>query len=446
MESLLSALLAVGLIDAETADIIRRQENEEVARQWAEGALAAAAQGALSAQQQRLLSLLAESDYQPTERALGQFWQREDDLLWTAMRPQIEQVLTERATLAAVVGGQAGTFSLINQQVIRWAETYYTDPADTTYGSIPNLNLTSRQQVADAFTAWNRGELPGRPRGLPSLVEALTPTFGAVRAERIAVTESTRIFTESIRQAGLANKFTVAFRVLSSADDRVCPICGPVHGSVVAKTDERGFAHPVRGGIGFPPFHVRCRCGITEETEATLKIPLPPENQFVYGETTGATEQPTHESASLSSEKLLHEWVHGSNRRTSIILKEAIKQELGARGLVFSRRQFNISDAEIKAARTSVQQMYEQTQAYLKQQGIKDIVLYRGVKTEIRTPGVVESWSTDRRTANKFDGHDVMEMRVPAEQIFMFSGGPGWKNGKYGEQFEYMVMPGKNGQ
>ncbi len=282
MESVLSALLAAGLIDVDTADIIRRQDDEEAARQWAEQQLAVTAQGALSAQQQRLLALLAESDYRPTERQLADFWQREDDLLWEAMRPQIEQVLTERATFAAVVGGQAETFNLVNQQVIQWAETYYTDDSDTTYGSIPNLNLTSRQQVADAFTAWNRGELPGVPRGLPSLIEALTPTFGAVRAERIAVTETTRIFTESVRQAGLANKFTVAFCVLTSADDRVCPICGPVHATVVAKTDERGFVHPERGSIGFPPFHVKCRCGITEETEATLKIPLPPEDQFTY--------------------------------------------------------------------------------------------------------------------------------------------------------------------
>lgn len=272
MDALLSALLEAGLIDADTADIIRRQDDPEAARTWAESTLTTTALGALSAQQQRLIYMLRDTDYRPTERDVTWFWDNENELLWDAMRPRILQVLTERATFAAVVGGQAGTFNLVNRQVIAWAETYYVDPSDTTYGSIPNLNLTSRQQFADAFLAWNRGELGGRPQGLPSLIEALVPTFGADRAERIAVTESTRLFTESIRQAGLANPFTTAFRVLTANDERVCPVCGPVASQVVAKTDERGATHPVRGSIGYPPFHVRCRCGITEETEQSLRI------------------------------------------------------------------------------------------------------------------------------------------------------------------------------
>jgi len=272
MDALLSALLEAGLIDADTADIMRRQDDQEAARAWAETTLTTAAQGALSAQQQRLIYMLRDTDYRPTERDVTWFWDNENELLWDAMRPRIMEVLNERSTFAAVVGGNAGTFSLVNQQVIQWAETYYVDPSDTTYGSIPNLNLTSRQQFADAFAAWNRGELGGRADGLPQLIRALVPTFGADRAERIAVTETTRLFTESIRQAGLANPFTTAFRVLTANDERVCPICGGVYGAVVAKTDANGFVHPVRGSIGFPPFHVKCRCGITEETEQTLRL------------------------------------------------------------------------------------------------------------------------------------------------------------------------------
>ena len=272
MDALLSALLEAGLIDADTADIIRRQDDPEAARTWAESTLTTAAAGALSAQQQRLLWMLRDTDFRPTERDVAWFWENENELLWDAMRPRIMEVLNERSTFAAVVGGNAGTFSLVNQQVIQWAETYYVDPSDTTYGSIPNLNLTSRQQFADAFAAWNRGELGGRADGLPQLIRALVPTFGADRAERIAVTETTRLFTESIRQAGLANPFTTAFRVLTANDELVCQTCGPVASQVVAKTDTTGAKHPVRGSIGYPPFHVKCRCGITEETENSLKI------------------------------------------------------------------------------------------------------------------------------------------------------------------------------
>lgn len=300
MDALLSALLESGLIDADTADIIRRQNDPEAARIWAERQIAIAAQGALSAQQQRLIYMLRDTDYRPTERDVSWFWDNENELLWDAMRPRILEVLTERSTFAAVVGGQAGTFSLVNQQVIRWAETYYVDPSDTTYGSIPNLNLTSRQQFADVFAAWNRGELAGRPQGLPSLIQALVPTFGADRAERIAVTETTRLFTESIRQAGLANPFTTAFRVLTANDELVCPICAPVASQVVAKTDASGASHPVRGSIGYPPFHVRCRCGITEETEQSLRIgAATPATTAPAPETTTATAPPAESATPL---------------------------------------------------------------------------------------------------------------------------------------------------
>lgn len=297
MDALLSALLEAGLIDADTADIIRRQNDPEAARTWAETMLTTAAQGALSAQQQRLIYMLRDTDFRPTERDVAWFWENENELLWEAMRPRIMEVLTERATFAAVVGGQAGTFNLVNRQVIAWAETYYIDPSDTTYGSIPNLNLTSRQQFADAFAAWNRGELGGRADGLPQLIRALVPTFGADRAERIAVTETTRLFTESIRQAGLANPFTTAFRVLTANDERVCPICGGVYGAVVAKTDANGFVHPERGSIGFPPFHVYCRCGITEETAQTLRLRPQAGQQPPAQGTTIVAGTPTEEAA-----------------------------------------------------------------------------------------------------------------------------------------------------
>jgi hypothetical protein len=132
--------------------------------------------------------------------------------------------------------------------------------------------------------------------------------------------------------------------------------------------------------------------------------------------------------------------VHGSTRRPSILLKEAIKQEFGMPGLVMNKRDFSIAQGEINGVRDTVRQMYDRTQESFRQQGITTISLYRGVKSDVRVPGVVESWTTDLKTARKFDGYDIMEMTVPVDRVFMHSGGPGWKNGKYGEQHEYMVM------
>lgn len=139
-------------------------------------------------------------------------------------------------------------------------------------------------------------------------------------------------------------------------------------------------------------------------------------------------------------ESLQWQWVHGSNRRSSIALKETIRQEFKTQGLVMNKRQFNIGDNEIAAITPAVRSMYEQTQAEFAKRGITEVTLYRGVKSGIRVPGVVESWTTDLSIARKFNGHDILTETVPVSRIFMWHEGPGWKNGKYGEQYEYMVM------
>ena len=60
----------------------------------------------------------------------------------------------------------------------------------------------------------------------------LEPTFGQVRAEAIAATETTRAFAEgtllSYRQSGLV----LATSWKTSVDERVCPICRPLHGAI----------------------------------------------------------------------------------------------------------------------------------------------------------------------------------------------------------------------
>ena len=84
--------------------------------------------------------------------------------------------------------------------------------------------------------------------------------------------------------------------------------------------------------------------------------------------------------------------------------------------------------------------MYEETQEYLKQNGTREVKLLRGIKTEIVYSGVVESWTTDTATALKFDGYKFIDEMVDARQIFMYHLGPGWKNGIFGEQKEYIVL------
>lgn len=281
MPPLLQAAVQAGIISQEDAERVARGLDPDYARLWTEQVLEQSFGKALSAQQRRLLELLRASDYTPTEAQIAAFWERENELLWNDVQPDILDAIAERATIGAVAAG-FDTWDFVNQSVIDWAEDYYINADLELPGSIPQLNLTARTRFQTAFVRWQRGELDELvERGLPDLIEAITPVFGPERAERIAVTETTRIFTEAQRFVEESNPDTLYLRMLTAADEKVCPICGPLHGAVRKKAD-KFYEHPQLGKVQGPPFHVRCRCGETPETALTVKVPLGPEDQFKF--------------------------------------------------------------------------------------------------------------------------------------------------------------------
>lgn len=279
MNELLAALVQLGVIPASTAERIRRNMNPAEAQAWAEAALGEAFAGALGAQEGRLLDLLRTTQGQPTSAQLDAFWQRENDALWRAVQPTLETVAQERAIVAALTGtADDSMWNAINDAVIDWVNDYYTSADVEIVGSIPNLNVTGRTDFARAFLDWQRGELEtaGYADGLPQLIRAIEPTFGRVRAERIAVTETTRIFYESTWQAANANPNVLYLRWYTAADERVCPVCGPLHLAVIPKA-QRTWA----GGVSIPA-HPNCRCVAIEETALTIETPLPPEERYTW--------------------------------------------------------------------------------------------------------------------------------------------------------------------
>ena len=279
MNELLAALVQLGVIQASTAERIRRNMNPAEAQAWAEAALSETFSGALGAQESRLLDLLRTTQGQPTGAQLDAFWRREDDAFWRAVQPTIETVAQERAIVAALTGtADDAMWNAVNDAVIGWVNDYYTSADLEVVGSIPNLNVTGRTDFARAFLDWQRGELEtaGYADGLPQLIRAIEPTFGAVRAERIAVTESTRIYYETTYQAANANPYVVALRWYSASDELVCPICGPNHTVVVPKNQR---VWPNGATI---PAHPNCRCRAIEETALTLETPLPPEERYQW--------------------------------------------------------------------------------------------------------------------------------------------------------------------
>jgi hypothetical protein len=283
----------LGIIDNQTAQRINRNLSPDEAQAWAETTLLQAFTGGLDAQRYRLLELVDAGNGRPTARQLAEFWRREDAAFFRSIEPALYEIAQERAIVSIVSGGAVDMWEAVNEAVINWVEDYYTNIDIEALGSIPNLNDFSRTEFGRIFNLWQRGELEtaGYAEGLPQLIRAIEPTFGAVRAERIAVTESTRIYYESTYQAANANPYIVALRWATAADEIVCPICGPNHTVTVPKAQR---VWPNGASI---PAHPNCRCRAIEETSATLETPLPREERYQWNAETYAQYQQAQRDA-----------------------------------------------------------------------------------------------------------------------------------------------------
>lgn len=279
MSPLLSALVAAGLLSQDAADRITRQLDPEAARVFAEQQIQDAFQRGLTAQQRRILDLADATEGQPTEAQLERLWAGEDELLWASVGNDLAAVAIDSAvsaTITASVGVQINddTWKLVNENVLTWLDEYYVNPDAGNFGSIPNLNDRSKTAFANAFRDWQRGELgvSGRlatgeiRQGLDALIVALEPIFGASRAERIAITETTRIFAQSELAAGEANEFIACWQYLTANDGGVDDTCRPAANTIMMK-GETNFPD---GGPP-PPRHPRCRCSITQLTGPALE-------------------------------------------------------------------------------------------------------------------------------------------------------------------------------
>jgi len=85
------------------------------------------------------------------------------------------------------------------------------------------------------------------------------------RALLIATTETTRVYAEANLLAGEALKkeypdVQVIKRFFTNRDDRVCPLCAPLHGQEVE------IGETFEGGYDGPPIHCGCRCWVETTT------------------------------------------------------------------------------------------------------------------------------------------------------------------------------------
>ena len=280
MDSLLTALVQAGLIDQDAAEALSRLMSPTEQRTYAEGVLRTAILNAMQEQQRRVLVLIANSQGDVSPAQMDSFWALERGALLATVLPAMTAAASEAmASVVLQVGGAEG-WREVHTQVIDWVVNYYMDPAAGAFGSIPNLDAVSRQQFGDVFLRWQRGTLRqvGFQDGLPDLIAGIEPIFGLVRAERIAATETTRIYAQVNQQMADNNPAVSVLRWFTAADEKVCPICGPLHGATRPK-GRSYYLHPTLGRVELPA-HVNCRCWEGLETDATLAVPF--ESQWRY--------------------------------------------------------------------------------------------------------------------------------------------------------------------
>jgi hypothetical protein len=122
----------------------------------------------------------------------------------------------------------------------------------------------SREMLGLAGQRWADAE-PGAITGA-EIAEDTTSIFGPARSESVAITETTQA-------ASIGGELAIEATVgksdgdtwFTAQDNRVCPICGPLHGA----SRERWSRFFPSG----PPAHPRCRCWIQYAIEAANESP-----------------------------------------------------------------------------------------------------------------------------------------------------------------------------
>ena len=219
-------------------DVLNRDELERrLARVLSKG---------LRAEMKKLLDLLG--DPPDLSKVPYEYWQSG----WKDIQRDVEPILVDTFISQAnsMMGfvGIGADWSHFNAVAADWARTY-------TYDLVTGMQGTTRRALEDLL----RNNIPGYfEEGLTSkeLAARLEQHFGAIRADMIAVTETTRAAVEGER-AYVEELVKETGREmipiwLTANDDRVCVICGP-------KNEK-----PITDGQ-FPPAHPRCRCGVAWE-------------------------------------------------------------------------------------------------------------------------------------------------------------------------------------
>lgn len=170
--------------------------------------------------------------------------------LLAALLVGLTNVAAETMTSAGAEVGIDIDPAEIAQLAGQWARQY-------SYELVSGLTGTTRDLLQQVIAQYQTN--PGMTA--EELRALLEPAFGALRADMIAVTETTRAYSAGValyQQYLLAHYGLAAtLRWFTQRDERVCPLCGPLDNKPFSAW---GADHP-----DGPPAHPRCRCWLAME-------------------------------------------------------------------------------------------------------------------------------------------------------------------------------------
>lgn len=183
------------------------------------------------------------------------FWEDEMRRLALILLPRLSSLALDGLRAGAAKVGIGFNYAIYSVLAAQWAQDY-TDQL------LKNVRTTNEAVVGEVLAKWIA--TPGRTIG--DLRAALEPSFGARRADVIAITEATRALASgeimAFQRGGVEE-----IRWGTNHDELVCPLCGPLHGQV-RKIGEPFGSFIWRKGtlpepVFSPPYHPNCRCGVS---------------------------------------------------------------------------------------------------------------------------------------------------------------------------------------
>lgn len=174
------------------------------------------------------------------------FWDKAAGILRGAVQSLFEAAILDYLGQRLKDQPVAFDWSVVNARAAEWARNY-------SFELVKGINDRTRAALQEKIAGFYEDK-----RTLAELKQSIGQLFGPVRAEMIAVTETTRavaggedIFKQELEAMGLTTRQVIQ----TSNDELVCPVCGPKSGKTTAEE-------------GHPPFHIRCRCWENTEVVA----------------------------------------------------------------------------------------------------------------------------------------------------------------------------------